>query len=83
MSMGLSTKRWRDGFNAASFGIKPEISPHSYEWTRRFCAYYHFVAWDCLSMGVHVAICQPNIEVHVPFGFFRIGWQYGPWTVPK
>jgi hypothetical protein len=41
---------------------------------RRFCFYYWFVAWDCISFGVHFCPTQPNIEIHLPFGFVRIGW---------
>ena len=36
-------------------------------------AHFHFVAWDCLSLGFHVCFGMPNVEIHVPFGFFRIG----------
>lgn len=42
---------------------------------RQFIAYFWFVGWDCFSLGVHVCFSQPNIEIHVPFGFIRIGWK--------
>lgn len=41
---------------------------------RRFCCYFFFVGWDCISIGLHVCISKPNIEIHLPFGFIRIGW---------
>ncbi len=41
---------------------------------RKKVAYFHFVAWDCISFGLHVSLTCPNVEIHVPFGFFRIGW---------
>ncbi len=41
---------------------------------RCFVAYFHFVGWDCLSVGFHICVEMPNLEIHVPFGFFRIGW---------
>jgi hypothetical protein len=41
---------------------------------KKFVAYYYFVGWDCLSLGFHVCPSQPNIEIHLPFGFIRIGW---------
>ena len=56
-------------------GIDPELDWSRPGRRRRFVAYFWFVGWDCLSIGLHVAICQPNLEVHVPFGFFRIGWM--------
>lgn len=36
-------------------------------------AYFWFVGWDCWSLGAHICVGAPNIEIHVPFGFFRIG----------
>src|ERR1041385_7253344 len=41
---------------------------------RRFCFYFYFVGWDCLSLGFHVCLSMPNIEIHLPFGFVRAGW---------
>jgi hypothetical protein len=43
-------------------------------WERRFVAYFHFIGFDCLSIGLHICWTLPNIEVHLPFGFIRIGW---------
>jgi hypothetical protein len=40
-----------------------------------FVAYFYFVGWDCLSLGAHVCTSLPNIELHLPFGFVRIGWM--------
>lgn len=54
-------------------GYAPPITAESSR--RRFVAYFFFVGWDCLSFGVHVALLCPNIEIHLPFGFIRIGWQ--------
>lgn len=41
---------------------------------RHFVAYFYFVGWDCLSIGGHVCWSEPNIEIHLPFGFIRVGW---------
>jgi len=38
-------------------------------------AYFWCVGWWAWSLGFHVSLRDPNIEIHVPFGFFRIGWQ--------
>lgn len=45
---------------------------------RRFVVYFHFVGWDCLSLGVHISVIHPNVEIHVPLGFIRVGWQMRP-----
>ena len=41
---------------------------------KQFVAYFWFVAWDCISLGFHISFKNPNIEIHLPFGFVRIGW---------
>lgn len=41
---------------------------------RQFIAYFFFVGWDCISVGFHVCLTAPNVEIHLPFGFLRIGW---------
>lgn len=55
------------------YGIEPSIS--NMPARRQFVAYFHLVGFDCFSIGFHMAVLQPNIEIHVPFGFFRVGWQ--------
>lgn len=79
--MIVSTTRALPPFRHLSWGIEPDMHPVAPRsaWHRRFVAYFHFVGWDCWSLGVHIAWCQPNVEVHVPFGFFRVGWMLGPW----
>jgi hypothetical protein len=41
---------------------------------RVFVAYWFFVGWWALNLGVSVSFKEPNLEIHVPFGFLRIGW---------
>lgn len=41
---------------------------------RQFVAYFFFCGWDCFSLGIHCCVSQPNAELHVPFGFLRIGF---------
>jgi len=36
--------------------------------------YFFFVGWWALSLGLHVDLASPNLEIHIPFGFIRIGW---------
>ena len=42
-------------------------------WKRRFVMYFFFVGWDCISFGFHICVSLPNIEIHLPFGFIKIG----------
>ncbi len=41
---------------------------------RHFVAYFHHVGWENIQLGISIDVWSPNIEVHVPWGFFRIGW---------
>lgn len=40
---------------------------------QRYVAYWWFVGWWALSLGAHVSLKHRNLEVHLPFGFFRVG----------
>lgn len=42
---------------------------------RQFVCHFWFVAWDCFSLGLHVSLRQPNVEIHLPFGFVKVGWH--------
>lgn len=42
---------------------------------RQVICYFYFQGFDCLSLGAHICLSQPNFELHIPFGFFRIGWS--------
>ena len=44
--------------------------------TKKFRCEFMFVGWSEISLGVNMSLTSPNIEFHVPFGFFSIGW-YG------
>ena len=48
---------------------------------RKFEAFFFFVGWWSLSLGIHISIINPNMEVHLPFGFIRVGWCR--WTISK
>lgn len=41
---------------------------------KTFVCYFYFVNWSCIGLGFHIDLSLPNIEFHVPFGFFRIGY---------
>lgn len=43
---------------------------------RQFIAYFWVSSWRHLSLGAHISF-EPgseNVEVHLPFGFLRIGF---------
>lgn len=40
---------------------------------KRFVAYFYFNGFH-FSLGIHFDWNAPNFELHVPCGFFRIGW---------
>jgi len=40
---------------------------------KQFVCYFHCIGID-FSLGISICFGEPNIEIHLPFGFFRIGW---------
>jgi len=42
---------------------------------RKFVAYFFCTGWDHFSLGFHVSFSQPNIEIHLPGGFLRLGCE--------
>lgn len=45
------------------------------EFKKIFVFYYFFVSWYCISLGFHIDLENPNLEIHLPFGFIKIGWE--------
>lgn len=41
----------------------------------RFICFFHYLGLWSWQLGVHLYAPAPNIEIHVPFGFFKIGWE--------
>jgi hypothetical protein len=41
---------------------------------RNFVCYFYCNGWD-LNLGISICFGQPNIEIHLPFGFVRVGWE--------
>lgn len=41
---------------------------------RFFVAYFYLTSLAYIQFGFHVSIEDPNIEIHIPFGFIRVGW---------
>lgn len=44
---------------------------------RRFVAFYYFNGCYNFSLGFSIDFFKPNIEIHLPLGFIRIGWEDG------
>lgn len=40
---------------------------------KKWVCFFWFVGWDCISFGFHFCMSAPNIEIHLPFGFIRVG----------
>jgi len=53
-----------------TFGYDPEMT---YE--RKFVCYFHHTGFNNVSIGISVDFRKLNLEIHLPFGFLRIGWN--------
>ena len=42
--------------------------------SREFVVNWHFIDWHLFSFGINLDLVSPNMEIHLPFGFLRIGW---------
>jgi hypothetical protein len=42
---------------------------------RKLVAYFFHTGWGHFSLGFHVSLSEPNVEIHLPFGFLRLGWE--------
>jgi len=40
-----------------------------------FVLFFFFQGWWAIQLGFHLDLQAPNIEIHIPFGFIRIGWD--------
>jgi hypothetical protein len=77
----LATKPLQFGSNSRNLASSDQMEATmiGYE-GQRWVALFHFVGWDCISLGFHVCVTAPNVELHLPFGFIRVGRRrYGGW----
>lgn len=42
---------------------------------RYFCFMAFFVGWWSWSFGISLDVSSPNIEIHLPFIFIKVGWE--------
>ena len=45
---------------------------------RKFFVDFHYLGWHCLSLGIHIDPRYPVVELHLPAGFLRVGWNMPP-----
>jgi len=43
--------------------------------SRRFVCHFFHARWSLWSLGISIDVRSPNIEIHIPFGFFIFGWK--------
>lgn len=43
---------------------------------KKFVALLHITGFDNIQLGLHANLSLPNIEIHLPFCFFRIGMTF-------
>ncbi len=55
-------------------GQDEPVTERTSKMTRQFIAIFHFTGWSNIQLGISISIKQPNLEIHVPFGFIRVGW---------
>jgi len=53
------------------------------EYKKKFVCYFFFVGWDCISFGIHICLSAPNIEIHLPFGFIKVGIKNRPCCIKQ
>jgi hypothetical protein len=46
----------------------------NFKMKRQFICYFYFVSWFDISLGCSLNLFLPNLELHIPFGFIRIGF---------
>lgn len=42
---------------------------------KQFVCFLHFLGLENIQLGFHINLMEPNVELHLPFCFIRIGWQ--------
>lgn len=48
---------------------------HLVKTTRRFVCLFHIVSLFDISLGINLDLKGPFLDLHLPFGFLRVGWQ--------
>lgn len=45
------------------------------ETKRKLAFFFWFVSWTDISLGISLDLRAPHVDLHIPFGFIRIGWE--------
>src|SRR5258705_72951 len=69
-SNGTETRLGVHSWTEGEMRFLSKILPRS----RQFVFFIHFMGMDNISLGLHFNWRCPNIEVHLPFCFIKIGW---------
>ncbi len=68
----MATKYLYDSGTDRTYRVIPYRGPRRRQYGPEWC-YFWFVGWTAISLGLHVSFSARNIEIHIPFGFIRIG----------
>lgn len=49
---------------------------------RIFVCEWSFIGWGDISLGFHVCVGELYCDLHLPFGWLRIGWEREPVELP-
>lgn len=47
----------------------------------QFVCFFWFVSWKSISLGVSLNVKPIHVEIHLPFGFLKIGMVH-KWSTP-
>jgi len=45
---------------------------------KKFISMWTFIGWTDISLGFHINLGHTYLDLHVPFGWIRIGWENYP-----
>jgi len=43
---------------------------------RTFGTRFKWLGWHCFSVGIHIDLIGPYLDIHFPGGWATIGWMY-------
>lgn len=55
--------------------VNADVNDGNYTPWREFQCFFNLLGWHHWSLGIHFDPLGPHLDLHVPFGFFRIGWM--------
>lgn len=55
--------------------MESDCDKEAEEMKRRFVAYFYRNGSGLVNLGVSLRFRWPELEIHLPFGFVRLGWR--------